>query len=366
MKKARLIVSLVLLILLCSSLSSCFLFGPPSPWEEDKLRDTFFPADYLAERGVEDFPVPKLEGSYFDAEKNILYLNLSRQDFDAYVDDVVDYLRQKEAFPVKGFQCDSDIGGVFLLLYRYPLLASIEVENISYPLENTRIFGFSTKGFGDMYDGRLDVEGAKFVSLTWEPTTKDSGAAYTAVMEFPHHYQSKFLVCYHGHEFEEVTYPVPGTVFTTTIRTCTRCGEKESEGYGYGNELTEFSWTVVEGTAYLTSSVHALRYRGSLVQIPVKISDGVNLKMTANGTDIPLFEKDGEEAFFAFIMPYGNVEIVIEAIEHVHTGEVHSGEVAHWYTYTCGCPSNEIAELHYDHNEDGICDACDYVMQVQP
>ena len=315
MKKARLIVSLVLLVLLCSSLSSCFLFGPPSPWEEDKLRDTFFPADYLAERGVEDFPVPKLEGSYFDAEKNILYLNITRQDFDAYVIDVVEYLRQKEEFPVKGFQCDSDIGGVFLLLYRYPLLASIEVENISYPLENTRIFGFSTMEFGDMYDGRLDVEEAKFVSLTWEPTTKDSGATYTAIMEFPHHYQSKFLVCYHGHEFEEVTYPVPGTVFTTTIRTCTRCGEKEREGYGYGNELTEFAWTVKSGTEYSKTGVRGFAYRGELVEIEVYTAADQNLKMTINGTEVPLIQNADGKQVFAFIMPYGDVEIMIEAID---------------------------------------------------
>ena len=319
MKNARLIASLFLLALLCAALSSCFFFGTPAPWEEDKLRDIFFSAEYLEERGVADFPLPKLEGSYLDAEKNILYLNLSREEFEAYTNTVVDYLRQKEELAVTGFKCDSDISGVFLLLYRYPLLASLDVEEITYPSENERIFGFSTEALGDMYDGRADVENAKFVSLTWEPTTKDSGATYTTVMEFPHYYQSKLLVCHHGHTFEEVTYPVPGTVFTTTIKTCTRCAKKESEGYGYGNELDKFSWTVVEGTEYLTSGIHASHYRGAFVKIPVQIPDGVTLKMTVSGTDIPLFEKDSSEPYFAFIMPYGNIEIVIEAIAETHS-----------------------------------------------
>ena len=136
MKKARSFASLFLVILLCSALSSCFFFGPGKPWEEDLLRDTFFGADYLAERGVADLPTPKLEGSYFDAEKNILYLNLSREEFDAYSNAIVDYLRQKDEFKSKGFKCGSDLTGVFLLLSRYPLLASLNVEEIPYITEN--------------------------------------------------------------------------------------------------------------------------------------------------------------------------------------------------------------------------------------
>ena len=315
MKNARLIASLFLLALLCAALSSCFFFGDPAPWEEDKLRDIFFSAEYLEERGVADFPLPKLEGSYLDAEKNILYLNLSREEFEAYTNTVVDYLRQKEELTVTGFKCDSDIGGVFLLLYRYPLLASLDVEEITYPSENERIFGFSTEALGDMYDGRADVENAKFVSLTWEPTTKDSGATYTTVMEFPHYYQSKLLVCHHGHTFEEVTYPVPGTVFTTTIKTCTRCAKKESEGYGYGNELTEFAWTIKGGTEYSRSGVRGFAYRGELVEIEAYTAVDQNLKMTINGTEIPLIQNADGKQVFAFIMPYGDIEIVIEAID---------------------------------------------------
>ena len=365
MKKAKFFVFLLCLALLCSVLSSCFFFGPPTPWEEGKLTNTFFSTEYLAERGVADFPVPKLENSYFDPDKNILYLNLTREEFDAYVSDVVEYLRQKDEFKSQGFKCGSDLTGVFLLLSRYPLLASLDVEEIPYLTENERLFGFSTEELGELYDGRREVEDPHFVSLLWEPTTKNSGTTYTTVMEFPHFYHAEVEICYHGHEFEEVTYPVPGTVFTTIIRTCLRCGETEREGFGYGNELKKFSWTVVEGTEYLVSGVYKEEYRGSLVEIAATPPSGSTLKMTASGTDIPVTKEVDGQQIFAFIMPYGNVEIVIEAIEHEHAGRWLSGEEEHWYEYTCGCPSNDIAELHYDHDEDGLCDACEYVMQPQ-
>ena len=368
MKKTRLFASLFLVILFCSAFSSCFLFGPGKPWEEDMLRDTFFGADYLAERGVADFPVPKLDGSYLDAEKNILYLNLTREEFDAYTDAIVDYLRQKEEFKSKGFKCGSDLTGVFLLLSRYPLLASLDVDEISYISENERLFGFSTKELGEIsYNGRQEVEDPYFVSLVWEPTTKESGATYTTVMEFPNFYRAEFEICYHSHDFESMTYPVPGpVVYTTTIHTCTRCGEETREGYGYGDELKQFSWTVLEGSEFLTGGRYNNEYRGSLVEITTKAPEGTQLKMTANSTEVPIAKEVDGKQIFAFIMPYGDVTIKIETVEeHKHTGELHSGEEAHWYTFTCGCPSNDIAELHYDHDEDGLCDACEYVMQPQ-
>jgi hypothetical protein len=308
---------LLLVAVLCGTLSSCtFLFGPAKPWEDSMLRDTFFGEDYLAERGVADFPALKLEGSYFDPEKNILYLNLSREEFDAYTEVIADYLRQKEEFKVKGFKSGSDLTGVFLLLRRYPLLASLDVEKIPYIAENERLFGFSTEELGELSsNGRREVENPYFVSLWWEPTTKESGATYTTVMEFPHFYDAEFEICYHGHDLASVTYPVPGSVLTTTIKTCLRCGEAEREGYGYGNELKKFSWTVVEGTEYLFSGVHKEEYRGSLVEIAAIPPEGKNLKMTISGTDIPVAKEVDGQQIFAFIMPYGSIEITIEVAD---------------------------------------------------
>lgn len=49
-----------------------------------------------------------------------------------------------------------------------------------------------------------------------------------------------------------------------------------------------------------------------------------------------------------------------EMPEHEHTGEMHFSEWAHWYSYTCGCPSPDIAEEHHDYDGDGFCDVCGY------
>ena len=315
MKKTRFFVMLLLLGVLCGALSSCFFFGTPTPWEEGLLRDTFFTTEFLAEHGVEDFPAPKLEGSYFDAEKNILYLNLTREEFDAYTDDIVDYLRQKEELAVKGYHCGMDMQALLIIPLNVYQLASLDTEEISFFLVDEHIFGFSAEEAEPNGNrGEYTLENPKFVSIKWEPETKASGATYTTVMQFPSLYRAEFLSCYHGHEFESVTYPVPGTVFTTTIMTCNRCHEEEREGYGYGDDLKEFSWTVTEGTELLASGVHSLAYRGELVEIPVKVIENATVKVTANDTELPLMKTADGTWIYAFVMPYGDVTITVERV----------------------------------------------------
>lgn len=55
-------------------------------------------------------------------------------------------------------------------------------------------------------------------------------------------------------------------------------------------------------------------------------------------------------------------EVETSGCEHEHTGEMIPSEYTHFYQYTCGCPSNEIAEMHLDSDGDGRCDICEYNM----
>ena len=48
-----------------------------------------------------------------------------------------------------------------------------------------------------------------------------------------------------------------------------------------------------------------------------------------------------------------------------HTGEWQANESTHYYQYTCGCPSPDIAELHLDGNGDRLCDVCSYQMAAE-
>ena len=43
-----------------------------------------------------------------------------------------------------------------------------------------------------------------------------------------------------------------------------------------------------------------------------------------------------------------------------HTYEYIQYETGHFKQYTCGCPSPEIMGMHYDNDENDICDACGF------
>ena len=51
-------------------------------------------------------------------------------------------------------------------------------------------------------------------------------------------------------------------------------------------------------------------------------------------------------------------------IDHEHTYEYISHEAGHFKQYTCGCPSPDILEEHYDRDGDLLCDACKLQISV--
>ena len=51
-----------------------------------------------------------------------------------------------------------------------------------------------------------------------------------------------------------------------------------------------------------------------------------------------------------------------EGVTHLgHEYEYIPYEQGHFKQYTCGCPSPDILEEHYDRDSDLLCDACGYV-----
>ena len=48
---------------------------------------------------------------------------------------------------------------------------------------------------------------------------------------------------------------------------------------------------------------------------------------------------------------------------HEHTYEYIAYEETHFKQYTCGCPSPEIVTLHFDNDNDGLCDECKYNLK---
>ena len=311
MKTTRRVSLLLLVTLLCTSLASCVGLWPTKPWTEGMLAETFFDAEYLAERGVADLPLPKMDGAYYDPEEELLYLNLTRTEFDEYSQAVAEYLRGNDELKIKGFLCGYDIYALLVIPITVFQLAPLDVDHIG---GTERLFGFSTVEPEASYSDEIEVVDPKFVSLKWDAGVKPKGASYTAIMSFPDYLKAEYLPCYHGHDFEDMNYPVAGSVLSTTIRTCTRCHHEERAGFGYGDELEKFTISITEGEQFISSDAPTEAYRGDVVEIKRALLIDADIMLTANGTLIPPRTTEDGRLVFSFIMPDGDVSIVVEEV----------------------------------------------------
>ena len=75
-------VSLFLIAITLIFSSSCSLIRRDK-WEDRMTANAFFDAEKLELLHLSDIPMPNLENSYLD--ESTLYLNLSREEYDAYV-----------------------------------------------------------------------------------------------------------------------------------------------------------------------------------------------------------------------------------------------------------------------------------------
>ena len=305
------ILSFIITIALILSLSSCFF---SAPWDEGKLKDTFFSEETLIQHGLEELPTPKLEGSYLDEEENILYLDLTREEYAEYAKAVVDYLRAKEGLTVSGYLCEKGIFGLLIIPIPEYKFAPLDDGYTDYS-RDSHSFVFS-KEYIEYYGEEIELEEEEHLTIKWNPTDHGKGLEHTVEVELGGTYMSKYLPCYNGHNMKNMTYPVPGTVDEVAVSTCKVCGEQEMDKYVGADDTTLYSVSADEDSKsaiyeYVIDLPNG-GYAGTLNEVIVPKIAGATVRVSVNGVEIPLSEDDGEYLIYGFIMPCSDVVISVE------------------------------------------------------
>ena len=307
MRKLLLCLALVATML---SLSSCF---PSTPWDEGKLRDTFFADEVLMEYGVEDLPAPRLEGAYLDESGGILYLNLTREKYEEYVRRVVGYLGANEELTVSGYLCEKGIFGLLIIPIPEYRFAPLDDERIDYT-SGYHHFMFSGE-YIEYYGDEVSLEDEHHLTIRWNPTEHGrSGIASTVEVKLGGLHISTYLPCYHGHDMSHGTYPVPGTAEEVTVSTCRVCGEEQMDRYIGGDDMTRYKVTLAEDAEHVNKYLIDLpeaAYAGTLREIYVSTSAEGIVQISVNGTEIPCAEVVKECRIYRFIMPTSDIEISV-------------------------------------------------------
>lgn len=286
----------------------------------DYPADTFFGAELLAEYNLSDLPVPKLENSRLGGE--YLYCNLTQEEYESYVAELVAYLRGRE--------------DIYNLCYRYgrtlqfgafPLDTCAPLpEDYDYTGDQHAFVFTYMEALGD--DNRM-ADPIRISVIRETDTLFRTDFTYNTIIQLQpsSSIPAELDYCAAEHTYDEgEVYPVPGLDRSVTIYHCIHCGsETQSE---YLDSRKEYAVTVTEGRnhiwgnnwSYLPWEIDSM-YAGLVIEITTFIPKEGTMQVLVNGENIPVLRTQDDKQTFGFIMPEADVEIQIRIVTEEQPGD---------------------------------------------
>lgn len=266
--------------------------------------DTFYSAELLTEYDLEGLPAPKLENSRLDGD--YLYCNLTQEEYEDYVAQVMTYLQDRE-----------------------------DVQHVCYLYDSTMMFGFfPQQTFAPVTENYSLSGNHRFACVTDQTLSKDSALEPYRICiyresgtlgrtDFSYNTYIQLIAdavigdvdpCAAAHRLDEgVVYPCPGQEGITVYR-CVYCGAMELDrelGYGY------YDVTVSQGRNYILSNNFSAPAAwditslsaGTVLEITARIPAEGTLQLQINGQTIPVLRTDGNTQIFGFVMPEADIDI---------------------------------------------------------
>ena len=309
--KMRKIISFTLAAIFLFALSSCYFRR--EKWEDGKQKEVFFDAEKLEFLHLSDIPMPNLENSYLD--ESTLYLNLSREEYDAYVCDLSSYLYENESIHFKGYKYGTHTEVLLILPFVADDFAPLTEEYPDIPADS-HTFCFSLFDTYELIDKCYYFEWSERIHIEYSPTSpKNSDFSYTVRMSLSslsNEMHDTYDPCYHDHDFSEAVYPIAGTENTVKISTCCRC-EEETQSW-YASEYKSISVMVTTGNEYVRYAPNWMM-SGLLYEVKLAAQNEGELKLFVNGTEIPKTRDAGDYWAYSFIAPSDDAVIYVEYIE---------------------------------------------------
>lgn len=273
------------------------------------VRESFFSQDYLENYHLTDIPVPKLENSRliapsFHSSEWHYFGNLTREEFDAYVLSVMEYLKSREDIFYPSY-CENGLENSYTTFG--------ETYDIA---KDQHCFAFS---MNEELDGS-DLIDPIILEISWEenPWGVMDFSSNTAIRIYNNYYRAAYKPCAVDHCYDEgITYPVPGMNWSITFSSCIYCDATTQSGSL--DSTKEFAITVEKGRDSIlsygwddttTSEVNSL-FAGLALEITVRREEGKQMTLLVNGESIPVLREDENTQTFGFIMPENDVTIEI-------------------------------------------------------
>lgn len=295
-------------LLLCIVLVICLAMFTSCLFDK-REKDTFFSDEVLASNKLEGMPQPVLENSYL-VEGDTLYLNLTDEEYAAYVEKLANYLVQRDDIYTPAYAYDWGCEVIFFLtFYEYaPLEYLTEYDDTEH------IFIFSTDGEVAPEDRYWEYELIGIERLSQAERLKYTMFTYNTVISLNFSTSmsgAKFVPCDYDRHYPEMIeeYPIAGTEEYCKVQKCKYCNHTTSElsekpsRYNKISYLNNSNYLKIKPESHLSNQV---------CEIQAYKIEGVDLKLYANGIELPVRAEYDDYLEYKFVMPDFNIEIDVQ------------------------------------------------------
>lgn len=307
-------------LLLCIVLVICLAMFTSCLFDK-REQDTFFSDEVLASNKLEGMPQPNLESSYL-VEGDTLYLNLTDEEYAAYVEELAKFLVAKEDIYTPGYAYDWGCEVIFYItFYEYaPLEYLTDFDDASY------IFIFDTEGEVDPNSYYYSYERIGIERLSQAERLKYTTFTYNTVISLNFSTSisgAKFAPCDDDMHYPEHVgeYVIAGTNEYCKVQKCKYC-DKIFTGIPEIDQIYR-EITYLNNSMYLKSKPE-IHYTGKLCEIQAHRILGVGVKVYANGIELPVTAEYDDYFEYKFVMPDFDIEIDVEVIAEEESPVINS------------------------------------------
>lgn len=299
----KLIILFTALIICLTTFTSCLF--------DEREQNAFFSDEVLASNKLEGMPQPNLESSYL-VEGGTLYLNLTDEEYAAYVEKLANYLVQRDDIYTPAYAYDWGCEVIFYItFYEYaPLEYLTDFDDAGY------VFIFDTEGEVDPNSYYFSYERIGIERLSQPERLKYTTFTYNTVLYLNYSTGlsgAKFVPCDRDRHYPEHVgeYIIAGTEEYCNAYVCKYCGEISTD--------LDLEYAMPENITYSSNANYlklspSVALNGSLCEIQAYKLEDVEIKLYANGVELPASAEYDDYLEYKFVMPEDDVEIDVEVL----------------------------------------------------
>lgn len=293
----------ILILCLMAVFCLCCLASCQNSYKENE----FFSNEFLDLSKLTDMPVPPNVDSSVMQYDNILYLNVTKDEYENYMADLLEYLKAKKDIYYLGYSIGKHLWAEMMPYHEIaPITDSYSVSDDSHDIFFSVENNLGNNDFLDTpFKIRIVRSSGKLNFNDYEYNTQICiYDGYSAA--------ARWNLCGAEHTYDEgIEYLVPGSDRTITEYTCVNCGSTELSDFI--GDMKFYNITIEDAENCIidppSEGVSGVIYRINAH----KIIDA-DLKFIVNGTEIYPRETDDGKWVYEFIMPCEDIVITTEVV----------------------------------------------------